>query len=215
MARLICLANSWRGGGRCVAGIDLDSGRWVRPIPPGDGPFFAGMTLIDGRETVPLDIVEIQLGEINLSTRYQRENREIKSWDWELLGCATTGDVMPYRSDAPLVLHNRRKVVEPALLEKLPPSKWRSLELIHVTNARFERDQRKPNRWNVRFSRGRGAPEYHLPLSDPRTTARLNRGEAICRECLLTVSLTQPIEMARRQMPPLCYKVVATVIEVG
>ena len=33
MAQLICLASSWRPGGRCIAGIDPQTGAWVRPVP--------------------------------------------------------------------------------------------------------------------------------------------------------------------------------------
>lgn len=36
MARIVCLANSFKKGGRCVAGIDLETGRWMRPIGRGD-----------------------------------------------------------------------------------------------------------------------------------------------------------------------------------
>jgi hypothetical protein len=36
--RILCLANSIREGGRCVAGIDYATGRWVRPVLLGGGP---------------------------------------------------------------------------------------------------------------------------------------------------------------------------------
>ena len=30
--RIICLANSWKIQERCIAGIDIDTGKWVRPV---------------------------------------------------------------------------------------------------------------------------------------------------------------------------------------
>lgn len=35
--RMICLANSRKIGGRCVAGIDVNTGEWVRPVRDNGG----------------------------------------------------------------------------------------------------------------------------------------------------------------------------------
>jgi len=32
---MVCLANSRKNGKRCIAGIDLDTGNWVRPVKKG------------------------------------------------------------------------------------------------------------------------------------------------------------------------------------
>src|ERR1700761_3892328 len=32
--RFLCLAVSRRPGGHCIAGIDIDSGEWIRPVTP-------------------------------------------------------------------------------------------------------------------------------------------------------------------------------------
>ena len=60
---------------------------------------------------------------------------------------------------------------------------------------------------------GQGGPEYRLPVTDPETTLRLGAGERIAPHCLLTVSLTVPIEIGQYHKPKLCYKLVAGVIE--
>ncbi|MFO0968577.1 MAG: hypothetical protein U0793_23720 [Gemmataceae bacterium] len=41
---LICLANSWKHGGRCVAGIKIDGSGWIRPV----GSFADGILLPRG-----------------------------------------------------------------------------------------------------------------------------------------------------------------------
>ncbi len=213
MARLICLANSWREGGRCVAGIDQRTGQWIRPVPPGGGPIDAARTAIAGRQIAPLDIVEIPVNKPQAPTRYQRENWDILNWNWRLLGRATLADLLPHCSPAAIVLFNNGRAVKPPLLEHLDPSEWCSLELLHVTNAQFEPDPKKLHRWQVHFTRGLLATEYTLPLTDPLATDRLARGECLSPNCLLTASLTVPIEMPQFQMPPLCYKVIAMAIE--
>jgi hypothetical protein len=211
--RIVCLANSWRPGGRCVAGIDLDSGQWVRPIPRQGGAILEGRTMIGGAFLKPLNVFEADVGPPRLKDRFQRENREILNYNWRRTGKLTPHDVLPYcRDDEPL-LHSTEKSVVPAELEKLPPEQWTSLVLIHVHDARFVRDVRHDDRWFVRFTTGQSATTYHLHLTDPHATIHLNRGGTIQPECLLCVSLAQPIAYPEYDLPELCYKIVATVIE--
>jgi hypothetical protein len=213
MVRMICLANSWRDGGRCVAGISLLSERWIRPIPPGGGPIPDERTPIDGRYLVLLDVVEIDLAEPTFSTRYQRENREMRDTPWRIVGRIEPRTLLAVCRRSPLVLHGPLKTVEPAHLEALDPADWRSLELVHAENVSFVLDPRKKNRWQAKFSLGPHAPEYVLSVTDPEITGRLNYGDRISPRCLLTVSLTEPTAIPEYNLPSLCYKIVAGVIE--
>jgi hypothetical protein len=52
-------------------------------------------------------------------------------------------------------------------------------------------------------------------VTDPEATWRLNGGRRPASDCLLTVSLTQPIRLGSPDAPELCYKLVAAVIELG
>ncbi|MCJ7778229.1 MAG: hypothetical protein MUP16_07945 [Sedimentisphaerales bacterium] len=62
MARIICLANSYKHGGRCIAGIDQDTGKWIRPVPDSKGgAVTSAMRLIDGKEPQILEIIEIPI----------------------------------------------------------------------------------------------------------------------------------------------------------
>ncbi len=121
--------------------------------------------------------------------------------------------MLPYCTTEPQLLHSPHKVVDPAVLEALSPEEWASLVLVHARNARFERDPRKTDRWDVRFSTIPGASEYFLSLTDPVATRRLNEGQELPAECLLTTSLTQPVALPNTNLPELCYKVMAAVME--
>lgn len=211
--RMICMANSWREHGRCVAGIRQRTGEWIRPISSEGGPLDHDDTVIDGRQIEPLDVVRMRLRRPSAVTRFQRENREIVDWNWELLDQVGPEDVLEYCSRSRTVLHPRGKVVEPAVLERLPPDQWVSLQLVHAKNVVFEPDERKENRWVAEFRLGNLAPQYGIGVTDPIATRRLNEGEEIGRECLLMVSLTEPVAFPEFGLPELCYKVVVSVIE--
>ena len=122
-------------------------------------------------------------------------------------------DILVYGTTPERILHGAGKVVEPAEMELLPPQQWTSLELVRVRGVVFERDPCIERRWQARFSLGRRGPEYRLPVTDPVATMRLGAGERIAPDCLLTVSLTAPLEIGRFNKPKLCYKLVAGVIE--
>jgi hypothetical protein len=213
MTRLICLANSRRDGGRCIAGIDLETGRWIRPVPRLGGAIPEERTFLSGKLLEPLDIIEIELDPPTYTTRFQCENRCLKNWNWRLAGRVAPKDIHKYRNNAATVLHGPGKTVEPAELERLPPAKWSSLELVHATNVSFQPDTRKTLRWQAKFSLGPSGPTYCLTITDPEATVLLNRKQAIKPECLLTVSLTEPKELTEFGKPELCYKLVAAVME--
>ena len=63
MARIACLANSYKGGGRrCIAGIDIKTGEWVRPISRGaEKAVDWNMGKVDEAEPEVLDILEIRV----------------------------------------------------------------------------------------------------------------------------------------------------------
>ncbi|MGM0487779.1 MAG: dual OB domain-containing protein [Planctomycetota bacterium] len=51
VTEFICLVNSRKHGGRCIAGIEPRSGKWIRPVSDlDDGRVARPTRLIDGRE---------------------------------------------------------------------------------------------------------------------------------------------------------------------
>jgi hypothetical protein len=63
LKRIVCLANSEKLQERCIAGIDLDTGKWVRPVCdslyPEDGRIPELVRQIDNREPALLDILVV------------------------------------------------------------------------------------------------------------------------------------------------------------
>jgi hypothetical protein len=207
---MVCLANSWRPGGHCVAGINRDTGEWIRPVPKGAKAIPDIATHFGTHNLAPLDVIEFEAMQPKSVTKYQRENRIVTSW--KLVGAARAAEIIKYRDESASVLHGTSKVVDPADLDILPPAKWRSLELRQVSNAVFSRDARKKEKWVVSFSTSKSTT-FSLSITDPIATEKLNKGGKIGPSCLLTLSLTEPIAYQQFNLPELCYKLAAAVIE--
>lgn len=95
---ILCLANSKRPGGRCVAGKVFDGGKigaWLRPVnvQNGDAISEADAQYEDGSSADLLDIVKIQM--IGATPHnHHKENHEIHSgYYWEKQGRATWDQV--------------------------------------------------------------------------------------------------------------------------
>jgi hypothetical protein len=87
--RFLCLAVSRREGGNCIAGIDLDSGEWIRPINVethgafGDHEIFGMDNQARKRKIVaPLDILHFYLHRPD-GSKIQPENWEISPASYE------------------------------------------------------------------------------------------------------------------------------------
>lgn len=210
MTEIICLANSWRPDGRCVAGIEVGTGQWVRPVSKPGAGIPKEKVWIGRTELALLDKVEIPLLLSKLQDRYQRENRFLNLGRWRRTGRATVQDVLKYCEDDKVILHNHLDRVDAAVLDYKHPDEWKSLQLVHARNVKFEPDDRKEKEWRCRFMDGM----YHtlsLKLRDPVAEHKLNNGEKIASECLLTVSMTGPWQ-PDPGVPEQCYKLVVGVI---
>lgn len=207
MADIIILANSFRPGGYCMAGIDIKTGEWVRPVSR------------DADRAIPssvaekvrlLDIVKIPLASDMPRDCYQRENRFIYSWNWKVVGSASPKEILTYCGDDHVILHNHSEKVYSVKMEALPFEQWKSLQLIH-TNVEFHIDSFKHDQWRVRFTYGNNK-EMYLKVTDPSITTKLNNGKKIKAGCILTISLAAPWAPNEALMKK-CYKLVAGVIE--
>ena len=61
----LCLANSARQGGHCIAGIDLRTREWVRPVGSTGGPLTTSEVTIHGssQQVQPFDVSLLTVGE--------------------------------------------------------------------------------------------------------------------------------------------------------
>jgi len=210
MARLICLANSDRDRDRCIAGIDIETGRWVRPVPHDGSAIPKRRTYVHGSPLSLLDVVEIDLTDENPGTRFQRENRVIQSWRWRIVGRRPVSDVLRYCDFATPILHNAKASVCPTELEVLPPLKWKSLQLVRAHDVKFKRSYRH---CRARFRDRAGGGPYDLAVTDPEMNRNLPDEGITISDCLLTVSLGEPWRHSGSSNEAMCYKLVAAVIE--
>ena len=81
----LCLAVSRREGGHCIAGIDIDSGEWIRPVNATHRGALTGTEILVAdhqtpkpRKMMPLDIVRLRVGEY-VGNRGQPENWTLMS----------------------------------------------------------------------------------------------------------------------------------------
>jgi len=82
---IICLANSRRSGGRCVAGRDTKTNEWIRPVSSGETLTLEQIKFKDGSIPRLLDIIRI-LCKQETPIFCQPENILIEKGVWENLG---------------------------------------------------------------------------------------------------------------------------------
>ncbi|MCX6000096.1 MAG: hypothetical protein NTU41_11060 [Chloroflexi bacterium] len=207
---LILLANSERPGGRCIAGINPKTG-WLRPVSRNSNraiPDTAAM-----RQLRLLDIVEVPLSKDRPMPvdKYQIENIFVDSWDWQYIGSCPVNKMMRYCQTGEMILYSHTDRVDPSMLESLPKTQWRSLELVKA-NVSFSRDGWESNRWRAMLKDGDGHL-LSLKVTDPAICDKLNRGDDVAENCLLTVSLAGPWAPPDGSQIKQCYKLVAGVLE--
>ena len=83
---IICLANSRKHGGRCVAGLQTDGLGWLRPVGmlAGGTIYPPHYTLNDGTEAGLLDVIQVGVG-AHRPAPHQPENWVIDGTTWALL----------------------------------------------------------------------------------------------------------------------------------
>jgi hypothetical protein len=216
-ARIICLANSWKRGARCIAGIELATGRWVRPVTDSDdGGVPDHIRKLRKREPAILDILDIPLAHTGPDFGFECENRLILPGRWYLSGHAQPADLRRYVSDEPHLLHNAAPWVALPYMHSLPHAARHTLQLVETTAMRTQRSRRRQGHDTVWIGTLITTTGQRLQanITDPAFTARLNLGHQPDQHCLVTVSLSMPWRPADRPNDEeRCWKLIAGVIE--
>ncbi|MCS6782389.1 MAG: hypothetical protein RMI89_12120 [Gloeomargarita sp. SKYBB_i_bin120] len=206
--RLILLANSYKHQGRCIAGISLDSGEWIRPVSPADdGRIPTDDPHIPVPELHLLDIVHIPVTDAR-GPGHERENRLYTTGAWRVEGRAEVTHLLTYREWEFLYPNFGRKIPY-TYLEKQRPV--RTLQLIEAKQIRWERNE---------FGKCRAyilddifdCADIGFSITDPVIISKLEQGQSISSHCLLCLSLSQPFQ-GRNDTEKMCYRLVAGVIE--
>src|SRR5947207_517988 len=98
---IICLANSRKLRGRCVAGLRVDGSGWLRPVGTlPDGTLYPpDYTLANGTEATILDVLQIGI-QTHRPVPHQPENWVIDGTSWALLSRPMADSLTPVLQNA-------------------------------------------------------------------------------------------------------------------
>ena len=219
--RVVCLANSRKLNGRCIAGREIKgrkSGKWIRPVSnrPSQDVDEWERQYEDGSDPRVLDIIHIPVIE-PAPEAWQTENwlldpeyywRKDGTWSW--FDLRTLLDrAAPLWIDGHDTFHGSNdKIPEESIREVAS-----SLRLIHAERVKLAvfkpREAFGSRKRRVQAQFRHCGTDYALWVTDPayerKYLAKLN-GVYHIGECYLTISLGEPYEGA-------CYKLVAAIIE--
>jgi len=208
MTEVIILANSKKSGNRCIAGIDVETHKWVRPCfgDSGEGiPWRARQ--INGTEPAILDIVEIPLKSTGPNRDIQPENLYLKDGDWVKIGQARVEDILEYCVSDSVLFYNDLDRVPVSELSGLTVTKKTSLTLIQV-KAVFDMGLDITGKKQLRAVFKYGSLKYNLVVTDCEYKNGFKSQSKLKADCIFTVSLGAPFKQDN-----CCYKLVAGVIE--
>ncbi|MFZ2448749.1 MAG: DNA helicase RecQ [Syntrophobacteraceae bacterium] len=217
--KIVCLANSRKFSGRCIAGKEVlpeGIGGWIRPVgESATGELSLGDFLpLAGREPKLLDVMALEVGEEDRTHPYQPENHFAAG------GCWSFDDALP-RSRLPELLdevehlwingyHSRNGINDRMPAELVLREVSSSLLFVRVSGLCIivGKDARGLKKTWAEFSR-RGV-KYRLPVTDPVIEAECMARD-FGRYCTdgpdphITVSISEPFE-------GFCYKLAAAVM---
>ncbi|MGD2181888.1 dual OB domain-containing protein [Lusitaniella coriacea] len=235
---IICLANSVKYGGRCIAGIKTDGSGWFRPVSDREyGALHEEHYLLENeREPQLFDILQIDCAHL-CPQPHQPENWQIsdKWWEcWKWVGRATIeqlnallAEEMKAASRTPHLLGNQRDRVEWENLQENPAKA--SLCLIRPQTLTWKIESyREGGKRRFRAIFTLQGIEYNLSVTDPiwrETLDRLPDGEYDAQKAievlnlerfapdgfLLVISLGEPFQPAEEK-GEYCFKLVAAVL---
>jgi hypothetical protein len=216
MTQIICLANSWKHGDRCIAGINSLKGQWIRPVSNlPDGRITKEMRLIEGTEPALLDVLEIPLAKTGQDFGFECENLSVLPGKWQRVGKVPPAFLNKYCSNEEYILHNDQRYVTVNYLQSLPVSQRHTLQLVKAVelsvrpvSQRFELS----SKWEGSLVTTAGQ-RLTATITDPVFIRRLELGYRPQNPCLATVSLSMPWRPADWEGDDPCWKLIAAVVE--
>jgi hypothetical protein len=213
MTEIVCLANSRKHNNKCVAGLNLKTGQWIRPVTnTEDGAVPNYLTLINGRPLQILDLVDIPLNEKERGKGYESENRLIRSGEWKITGQAQSSDLLKFRESELLHFEEDEwlQAVPYEYLRSLPRNKCRTLQIVQTDE--FQVKQKELGKWRGILPIGNSDEVLNASITDPKFCRLLDNGHHINPNCLLIISFSQPFQKAE-DTELMCYRLIAGIIE--
>lgn len=178
--KLLCLANSKKEGGRCVAGILLDQNDkpifkngqpiWIRPVCKANN----GQVPIELCDNIePLDIIEFN--EKNTTgTGYQSENTTFDEKKMLVTGKANKSILNNLYGSTKFIFENKGKAVHEDMIEELN----HSLILINTTTFKIiEKKYPGNNKLQIRLEFDYENNSYDLPVTDINFLNKYNQNK--------------------------------------
>ena len=221
---IVCLANSRKLNGRCVAGREWDGkafGKWIRPVSSSQtGELASERYYKDGNDPKLLDIIEIPLIE-PLPHGYQTENHVVNPRErWDNQGAITLGQLLPAVENiaGPLWLNgdSTSNGVNDKIAEAAAATLKNSLVLIQPARLTMTIDTEGADfgnpRRRVRGEFSLAGQRYVLGVTDPiiekEFRAKSDGYSRVSNSPILCVSLSEIFEKQKA-----CYKLIAGVID--
>ena len=220
--RIVCLANSRKLNGRCVAGKEILSdgriGGWVRPVSnrPNEEVSASERHYEDGTDPAVLDVLDLPLIRAH-PKNYQQENWLLDpNRNWKKVESLGWGNLRQLIDPLDSLWLNGFSSAN-GLNDRFPiensGSVQSSLRLIAVPKLELFVTTSKDFRGNLRQRvQGRllyGGTDYWLRVTDPEyelNYSGMPDGQYSLGNCLLTISLGEPFE-------GFAYKLIAAIIE--
>ena len=221
---IICLANSRKYSGRCVAGLRTDGAGWIRPVGDNLNKILLPKhyRLADGTEAGVLDVLKIPVVEPRPAPHHP-EDWLISGARWDLVSRPATRDVVPvlraHLTPGPDLLGGQTDRLPYQHFTRSPATA--SLALVYPRNLRWSITVTPPNKRRTRAVFLLGGAEYDLAVTDPEWEHRLHHlgpgthpktaatGVQADDRLLFTVSISEPLGEGQW-----CYKLVAAVFAV-
>ncbi len=223
--RILCLANSRKMSGRCVAGREVLAnapGPWIRPVSARKNEEVSNNERQYSNDDEPhvLDIIDIPL------TKHKPHACQTENWlldpdeTWMKVGQIGWAELQPYVENPPTLWMNTRSTIygeNDEILQKDADKLSNSLVLIYIPTLEL-RVFALPEDWKGTKRRVQACFQYHgiryaLCVTDPVIEDDYKkRDDGMYRlgECCLCVSLGEPFK--KNNGEPCRYKLVAAVI---
>ena len=170
--KIICLANSWKHGDLCFAGIlDKERETWVRPLGMGtDGAIPERVQALD-RGGIPklLDVIDVPIGD-PLPSPGQPENRQLLGGQWQIVRRLKPAETLLLLQDQSLSPETPLWGGAGSSLTAAEAHRARySLTLIQPGSVRWEKkwSERTRGKIDVRAHFSHAGVRYNLSVTDP------------------------------------------------
>ncbi len=222
VTRIVCLANSRKRDGHCVAGLEVEAdnrlGKWIRPVGPRESESLwpDERRYVDGSEPQLLDVIEMELLE-HVPHGHQTENYRLHpAKRWKKAGRLTRAELAASAGNYHGSLWWDGGSGAYGLNDMVPANKMcgfqHSLLLLVPDRIRMEVTEEGPlKKRKLRADLLFGYKHYLLPVTDPVAEQRFERmglGKFPCEPLPLCISLSKPYPGPGGP----CYKLVAAVV---